>query len=130
MVTHFTIVPEGGVPAALDRILGHAHEDSWILHLSPAPVHYLVFCEGDEHATLVRDRYRRSGGSVDTEAAVLEIDPAGIHVDQDCDEASRRRMEGFVRWIFERFAPCRVIDHDGERDLSLLASRNPDVLFT
>ncbi len=129
MIHHFSIVPSIGMDHALARILDRAHEDPWILHLNPAPVHYLVFCVSLDHVQDVRKRYKDAGGSVDTEVAVLEIDPNGIHVDQDCEPASRRRMEQFVRWIFETWAPCKVLDHDAERDLSLLASRNPDVLF-
>ena len=129
VVLHFSIVPAGGLDAALDGILAHAHEDLWVLHLHPAPVHYLVFCASREHAADVQRGYQHSGGSVDTEMGVLEIDPRGIHADQDCEERSRERMEAFLRWIFETYSPCKVIDHDGERDLSLLASRNPDVLF-
>jgi hypothetical protein len=129
MVLQFSIVPAGGIATALDAILEHAHQDPWVLHLHPAPVHYLVFCASRQHAADVQLGYQRSGGSVDTEMGVLEVDARGIHADQDCEERSRERMEAFVRWIFEMFAPCKVIDHDGERDLSLLASRNPDVLF-
>ena len=125
VVERFTVVPPGNW---LDRVLEKAHEDSWVLHLHPAPVHYLVFCASAEHAAQVRQRYRQ-GGVVDTEAAVVEMDPGGMHVDQDCEPASRKRMERFVRWVFETLGPCRVVDHENERDLSLLASRNPDVLF-
>ena len=128
-VAQFTVIPAGGVDAALPAILDHAHDDGWILHLHPAPVHYLIFCSSAEHATAVHDDYR-ANGEIDTEAAVVEIDPGGIHVDQDCEPGSRNRLEGFVRWIFQRFAPCTVLSHDAEpRDLSLLAARNPDALF-
>ena len=129
MIHHFSIVPAQGVELALGRILERAHDDPWILHLNPAPVHFLIFCVSLDHVQDVRRRYKDAQGSVDTEVAVLEIDPQGIHVDQDCEPASRKRMEEFVRWIFENFAPCKVLDHDSERDLSLLASRNPGVLF-
>ena len=110
VIHHFSIVPSVGMARALDRILDHAHDDPWILHLNPAPVHFLVFCVSLDHARDVRKRYKDGGGSVDTEVGIIEIDPSGIHVDQDCEPASRRRMEQFVRWIFETFKPCRVID--------------------
>jgi hypothetical protein len=132
MVPHFSIRPSPSLAVALPAILARAHDDPWIAHFHPAPVHYLVFCASLDHSRDLTARYQRGGGEIDTEMAVLEIDPSALHVDQDCDEPSRRRMEAFVRWIFETFGPCSVIDHDsteGERDVSLLASRNPGALF-
>ena len=62
MIHHFSIVPSVGVDHALARILDRAHEDPWILHLNPAPVHYLVFCVSLDHVQDVRKRYKDVSG--------------------------------------------------------------------
>lgn len=129
MVWHFTIGPAGDYPTVVRQILAMAELDPLNVIIDKGKLgQAIVFCPNAELADWTR-RQVSSQGALSPSLCILELEPHGIQVSQECADDSRERLEAFIKWILRNFGPCRIFDHDSDREWTDEVAKNPDVLF-
>lgn len=118
MIPHLSIGPSGGPGAALADMLARASlEPRAFATQDAADRHTLVFCETPDLA-VQQQRHLESGGLLSAGICTVEIDPFGLRVSQDGTAGAREALRGFLQWLLEAYAPCRVWDEDTGREVT------------
>ena len=117
----FTIVPTGDFALIGNAIVARARRTgpNVIVHGESVQIYFAG-------ATTVA-RTRKTHGlaclRIVTTSGVIQIEPEGY-------EGSLPQLLGFVRWILDAFAPCRVYDDETGEDLTARADHGALDLFT